>query len=314
MKTIHELVRSGRAGRLAALCLVILPLLVGCAGVRTFPSVARAGDTVAMMAGGSERASVTTIGATVTSAATGQVWDLQTLGLVRSVFNVRPDGTSVGSLYGPYSHTYWPWVCGHEPVQTVVVADLPADIPTGPATLEVNLNANDSSGGGSVMSLSLDVVPGAGHPDNLEYTDLFTGPTPADLPSLESAPRAKITFGSWTNLRVGAASLVIDFDETVVNPDDLFVYVPESTVRGSWGTTGPFGAMQRMVYWHQDGQKLYLDVAAPQGLNPTFLKAYVAYPPSVTGNPNFQILSATVWDVDGNPITLPGGVSLEVLP
>jgi len=315
MKTLQSHLSRSSGWLLATITLATLPFLHGCAGVRTFPSVARAGDTVTMMAGGSERATTETVAVTLTSAATGQVWDLQALGLVRSVFNVRPDGTSVGTLYGPYFHTFWPWVVGHEPVQTVLVTDLPNDVPVGLATVEVNLNTDDSSGGGSVMALSLEVVPGTGHSDSLEYVDMLTGPTPADLPSLEAAPRAKITFGrGWSTLRLGAASLVVDFDETVVDPSDLFVYVPESTVRGTWSTTGPFGATQRMVYWHQDGQRLYLDVAAPQGLAPQYLQAYVVYPPTVTGNPALQLVSATVWDVDGNVISLPGGVTMETMP
>ena len=97
---------------------------------------------------------------------------------------------------------------------------------------------------------------------------------------------------------------MVDFDETVVNPNDLNVFAPESAVRGSYSTPGAFGKTQRMVYWRQDGQKLYLDVVAPQGIEPKYLKLYVVHPRGVSGSPAFNLLSATVYGVDGSAIAV----------
>ena len=132
------------------------------------------------------------------------------------------------------------------------------------------------------------------------------------MSKLEPAPYAKISFGNGATV-IGAASLVVDFDENALNPDDLNVYVPEATVRGSFGETGAFGGKQRMVYWHQDGQKLYLDFVAPQGIEQRFLMAYVIHKPNVTA-PGFNLISATLYKTDGSPLSISGEPTLTYFP
>ena len=97
---------------------------------------------------------------------------------------------------------------------------------------------------------------------------LSSGLQPADLPALEPAPYAKLTFPA--DATIGAADLVIDVDQSAVNLDDLDIYVPESTVRGSFVDPGTFGDKQRMVYWHHDANRLYITIVAPQGINGRF--------------------------------------------
>ena len=82
------------------------------------------------------------------------------------------------------------------------------------------------------------------------------------------------------------------------------MYVPESTVRGNFSTPGAFGKTQRMVYWHQDGQKLYVDIMAPQGIDPRYLQLYVVHPSGLAGSPAFNILSALVYGTDGSPVAI----------
>lgn len=285
---------------LVALCGGLL--LAGCTSVNTFPNIARPGDTISFMVGGSAQARKENVSVTLTDSA-GQSFDLQALGLVRSVFNLRADGRAVGQHYSPYLDSYISWAFGHEPLQTVMVTDLPANAAPGSATLTVTLNgiADNSSGtGAGPFTVSLEIIPGSGSPEQFLHPTLGATP-PVDFAQLETAPNAQITFGTGNTL-IGAASLVIDFDETVVNPADLNLYVPESTVRGSSTDPGTFGKTQRMVYWHQDGQKLYVDIIAPQGIDPRYLQFYVVHPPGLAGSPAFTILSAQVYGTDGNPI------------
>jgi len=75
-------------------------------------------------------------------------------------------------------------------------------------------------------------------------------------------------------------------------------------VRGSISETGSFGDKQRMVYWRQDGDRIYLDIIAPQGINQNFLKAYLVHPSGLAGAPGFNILNSDVYDINGNSITL----------
>jgi hypothetical protein len=276
-------------------------LLSACTSINTFPNIARPGDTISFMVGGSAQARKENISVTLTDSG-GHVFDLQALGRVRSVFNLRADGRAVGQHYSPFMDSYISWAFGHEPLQTVMVADLPGNAAPGLATLAVTLNgiSDNSSGVSSPFNVSLEIIPGSGGPEQFKHPTL--GATPSvNFARLETAPNAKISFGTGST-PIGAASLVIDFDETAVNPNDLNLYVPESAVRGSFVNAGAFGMTQRMVYWHQDGQNLYVDIVAPQGIDPRYLQFYVVHPQGLAGSPAFNIVSAQVFGTDGNSV------------
>lgn len=281
----------------------LLLLLAGqpaCTSVNTFPTIARAGDTVSVMVGGSEQARKATMNVTLTDASS-QTWNLKTLGLVRSVFNLRTDGRAYGAHYSPYLDSYISWYYGHEPVQTVLVADLPAGAAPGPATLTISSGVTDNSSGvADPFTVNLEIIAGAGQSDQfLRYSG--AGAAQVAFSKLEPAPHAKIGFGSGTT--IGAVSLTIGFNSAVLNGNDINVYVPESTVRGSIVSPGAFGATQRMVYWRQDGLKLYVDVVAPQGIETRYLKLYIVHPKNLSGSPSFNIISTATYDVSGNAIS-----------
>lgn len=281
-------------------------LLSGCTSVNTFPSIARPGDTVSLMIGGSESAKKSSVSAIFTDAA-GQVWDLQALGLVRSVFNLRTDGRAVGAHFSPYLDGYVSWLFNHEPLQTVLVTDLPVAVAPGQGKLRISLNVNDNSSGvANPFDVNLEIIPGSGTVDPFQYKG-SGGNVPADFARLETAPNAKVTFGTGTTF-IGAASLAISFDPGIVNPKDLNIYVPESTVRGG-SSAASFGKTQRMVYWRQDGQNIYVDIIAPQGINPRYLQFFVVHPRGLVGSPGFSISSAQIYGTDGNAIAITPNLS-----
>lgn len=278
------------------LSFVLAWLLGGCAAVNTFPTAARAGDTISVMVGGSEHARKETIGAVLTDV-NGGMWDLQALGLVRSVFNLRADGRAHGMHYSSFTHLNISWEFGHEPVQTVLIADLPPGVPPGAATLEIRLNVSDNSSGiADPFQVRLEVLAGSGAATNFARKS-GSGPVPADLQAMEPAPHAKLTFAPGVTL--GAASLVVDVDQAVVNLDDLNVYSPEATVRGSFSATGAFGDKQRQIYWRHDGDRLYIDIVAPQGIDGRYLQAFILHPRGLAAAPGFSLLSSAVYDVNG---------------
>lgn len=283
--------------------LIWLAGLPACTSVNTFPMIARAGDTVSVMVGGSEKARKGSMSVTLTDA-TNQTWDLQSLGLVRSVFNLRADGVAYGTHYSPYLDSYISWFYGHEPVQTVLVADLPSNVNPGMATMNISLNATDNSSGiSSPFSVKLEILAGSGSSDQFLRKNSGGGSSAVDFTRLEPSPYAKIDFGNGTI--IGAASLTVSFNSAVLNGNDINVYVPESTVRGSFAGPGAFGATQRMVYWHQDGANLYIDVVAPQGIDARYLKLFLVHPRGLSGSPNFSLVGASVYDTSGAVITTP---------
>lgn len=279
----------------------LLMLMQGCVGTNTFPMIARAGDTVSVMIGGSNTSRKENVSVSLTDAG-GQIWDLKAMGLVRSVFNLRTDALASGMHYSPYLDLYYPWSFGHEPLQTVLVTDLPVNMASGNATLTVTPSAtDDSSGLGYPYSIMLEVIPGTGSSDKFLRKTGFGSSVPVEFDRLEQAPHGKITFSSGS---IGAVSLKLSFNSSVLNGNDINVYVPESTVRGTFSDPGAFGATQRMVYWRQDGQFLYLDVVAPQGISSSYLQLYILHPKGLSASPNFTLTSANVYDVNGSPIAV----------
>ena len=293
---------AAKANRaILVVALILFAGLSACTSVSTFPTIARAGDTISVMVGGTEKARKDTIDVTLTDASS-QTWNLKTLGLVRSVFNLRTDGRAYGAHYSPYLDSYISWYYGHEPVQTVLVTDLPAGAAPGSATLTISPHVTDnSSGAADPVTVYLEIIAGAGQSDQFSrYSG--AGYAQVDFSKLEPAPHATIRFGSGAEV-IGAASLVLDFNEAVLNPNDINVYCPESTVRGSFVYSGAFGKTQRMVYWRHDGQKLYVDVVAPQGIEAQYLKLYLVHPKNLSGPASFSILSTAIYDVNGNAIS-----------
>ena len=280
-------------------------MLQGCTGLNTFPTVARQGDTVSVMVGGSEKARKDTISATLTDV-DNVAWDLQSLGLVRSVFNLRPDGRAHGLHYAPWLDSEIAWLNAHDQVQTVLVFDVPAAAAIGQATLDVSLNVDDNSSGVIDPSIGIEIIAGTGSSDSFLRQNFTGPPVPVSFEGLEPAPHAKISFGDGSGglgyTVIGAASLEIDFDETILNGDDISVFVPESFVRGSFSEAGAFGDKQRMVSWRQDGSKLTVHVIAPQGIEGRYLQIYVMHPRSLPGDPLLTMNSATFYVLDGNTI------------
>ena len=293
-------------------------LFQGCAAVNTFPMAARPGDTVSVMVGGSEKANEATTDVTLTDAA-GTPWDLQALGLVRSVFNLRADHRAHGTHYSPWLDSEFSWIKGHEPVQTVLVIDIPSvnnaaanNAAPGPATLTVNTNVDDdSSGVFTPFNIALDILDSTldtsliGSSDEFLRKNIFPPTVAASFEDLEPAPHAKISFGDGRGglgtSSFGAASVIVDFDDTVVNGGDLNVYVSESTVKGTQSNqTGPFGGKQRMVYWRQSGSQLLIDVIAPQGIEGRYLQMYVLHPRGLAGDPMLSLSSIKYYDLDGS--------------
>lgn len=292
----------------------LLLLFQGCATVHTFPEIARPGDTVSLMVGGSEDARKEIIDVVLTDS-NGVDWDLKTLGLVRSVFNLRTDGRAYGLHYSNYFDIENSWIKGHEPVQTVLVIDIPSASAIGPALVSVNLNTqDDSSGVASPFEISFDIVevPGLAGGRNDFLRQDFSGSTyPVNFLDLEPAPHAKISFGTGglpgfsatPNETLGAAELVIDFDEAIVSGDDLNVYVAESTQRGDSSNSGPFGDHQRMVYWNHDSDHLYINVISPQGIEDRYLQIYIIHPRNLPGDPQLTLVSTKGYDLNGYSIT-----------
>lgn len=297
--------------RIPFLIFLLITVFQGCVAVNTFPIIARPSDTVSVMVGGSETARKDNVDVTLTD--TSGSWDLQAMGLVRSVFNLRADGRAHGMHYsGDYFDVENAWKKAHEPTQTVLIVDIPDAAAAGPAALSVNINAtDDSSGIIGPFTINLEILADPGTPTFFDRQNFDNTTVAVDFESLEPAPHAKVSFGrgglggGLGSKIFAAASLVIDFNQAVVNGDDLNIYSPQPTIRGT-PTTYPnaaFGDRQHMLYWRQDGSQLYIDIIAPEEIAGRYLQLYIMHPRSVVGDPAFSLSNVTLYDINGNDIT-----------
>lgn len=301
---------------------LLIIVLGGCTAVNTFPTRAGPDDTISVMVGGSETARKDTVDVTLTDI-NGDSWDLKSLGLVRSVFNLRADGRAHGMHYSDkYLDVENSWNKGHEPVQTVLVVDIPGpasgfnnpgEYPAaGQATLSVDINSNDDSSGIlHPVTISLEILADIGAPASFDNQKFDGSTTAVSFDSLEPAPHAKVSFGKGGlggglgGTSFAAASLVVDFNGVGLNGDDLNVYSPQSTIRGT-STTYPnvaFGDKQHMLYWRQDGSQLYIDLIAPKGIEGRYVQIYIMHPRGLVGTPVFTLSNATLYDINGVDIT-----------
>lgn len=294
--------------------LVLLCAFVsGCVAVNSFPQIARPGDTISVMVGGSEMARKGTVSVTLIDNNNTQ-WDMKALGLVRSVFQLRPSGLAYGLHYSQFFDKESSWNKSHEPLETVVVLDIPTGTPPGPATLNIDLNTTDESSGISQpFSTQLTIVDIPGQPgssDNFLRQNFDGNNYAVNFYDLEPAPYAKVSFGegglagfsATPNDVLGAVRLTVDFDETILNGSDLNVYAPESTQRGTAHTTGSFGDNQKMVFWAQDGSRMTIFVVAPRGIEDRYLQVYIVHPRDLPGDPGLSLLSVEAFDVNGTAI------------
>jgi len=200
---------------------------------------------------------------------------------LRAVFQLFPDPDSQVANYSGVWLTN-PALAG-DPFESVVAFDLPADIP--PGTYNVTVSSTHLF---TDFTSTLEVIPGTGTSNPL--TD--NGGFDRDLTKLERAPTVKVALDP--GYTVGALSMVIDFDETVLTPSDINVQIPRY-VHGP----GKFHDADRMLSWGDDGTKLTVNILCPRGVSSDYLDFDILYPAG-TVNPGFTILSQKVYDINGN--------------
>lgn len=170
-------------------------LLAGCAGVQSFPSHARAGDTVSLALGWHPDLSRQDVTVTITDSAGGQTVYPPGDAMVWALYNVNPDPVSkmiVGSVTGQDLGNGEQWLPlllssdtggDTEWMQSMMLMELPASLATGRATIAVT----GPSGPLTPSPIRLVIDPGQGsstqftsqnhggvNPATLERADHFT--------------------------------------------------------------------------------------------------------------------------------------------
>lgn len=182
---------------LAIIILCITYVLGGCAAIKPFPSVARAGDTVILAAGSLEGATkdnitITYTPKTVSGAQTHPIdAPIDITSNIRSIFNLYPDSTSktaigVSGIYRVMGAS------GRPPSLTTVIIDLPADLDAGTGVIKV-IPGPDVSPTPFIkevkdIDIGMEIIPGTGSANDFEYFagSSSTEPVIGDLTQLEA--------------------------------------------------------------------------------------------------------------------------------
>ncbi len=268
----------------------LLTILIqyGCSGLQPLPTAARSGDTIVLGIGtirGLDRGDVT---ATLTSASDPDNPVDITTG-IRAVFNLYPDPVSEAARYSVAN------AVGHS-MQTMVVLDLPQNLPTGSATIDIDTNIGLILP--NISDQTIEILPGVGSAH--DFGDAWNLVEVLDITSLEPLSHGIITtVGNDFSFPISAAQFEIDFDETNVN-GDVFqaVVVPKDIL----DLTGQSVTFYPNITWAHDGDKLKVQVLCPNCVIPQgFFRIHVIYPPEVN-NPTLSLVSAKAWNNVGAEI------------
>jgi len=263
---------------------LFLILSTGCTAIQTFPISARAGDTVTLGVGYDvlmERRLMSRADTTVTIVKDDLTYSVTPT--LRAVLQLFPDPNSKIANYSGIWLSL-PSLAG-DPFETVVAFDLPADIPTGIYNVTVSSPHLFTD-----FTSTLEVIPGTGGSN--PFTD--NGGFNRDLTDLERVPAVKVALDP--GYIVGALSMVIDFDETVLSPSGINVQLPRYVLG-----QGKFQETERMLSWGDDGSTLTINILCPRGVSSDYLDFDILYPAG-TPDPAMTILSQKVYDIDGNEI------------
>lgn len=268
----------------------------GCAGVNTFSSSARAGDTVAVSLGWNQP--VTRQNLQISIAGGGGATYTYPPGdpNVRLVANVYPDpasrlivgretNQSLGVNAVTTAQNLEANVTGNDRdyAQTILLVNLPATLPVGPATIQAVNTATSQPVGPTV---SVNVVAGTGAPDPLQGTG---GPATRNM--LGALERAELQAVTFTGATVPYA-IQLDLTYSAGTP---------------W-IVNPRGDL-KSVAWSSDGARIRMILMPANQVNPAQMSTFKFF--VAGGVAGLAIDSASVKAFDANGSAL-GGVTAQL--
>lgn len=284
-----------------------LALLQGCVAVQSFPTVARAGDTVTLALGSSDQINVSDTTVTYTPDGGAPV---DITASIRSIFKLYPDKLSPTWSFSAASGI--PGTSGHGASLDVMALDLPASLLPGTGVIRVQNNAAYPifSDIPSDTDIAIEILPGVGSPSAFAYS-LFGNATAGDFTSLEAAPhfRIKPDFepdGWYMAPTFAAAELTIS---GTLNAAALAA--TESQVDGQLRVIADDMSTslnsQKQVSWSRNGGEVVINYVSPKGTMPYYeTSVAVFFLPSAnyafTATPSVSI---RYFDIDGNVVPGP---------
>jgi hypothetical protein len=196
------------------LCLVVFAaifvLLQSCVALNTYPTMARAGDTITLSLGSVDGLDKSRLQIFYTPQATGVPINISSN--IRSVLKVYPDRTSSASMADIWTSQLTVY-SGHAMWMNVVVVDLPASLPTGLGYFTVDFASSVRVASTSYVAsaesvrINTEILPGTGIKNDFFYYAANPNPVLAQIGNftrLEPLPHVVLRPGAATNYASGA--------------------------------------------------------------------------------------------------------------
>lgn len=279
---------------------LLMLLLGGCAGVQTFPNIARSGDTVAVAAGWKQNYSRDNLMVMITDANGLVVVYPPGDPAVRAVVNLYPDplasmvvSDKTGQDLTPYARTYANMVNTNftggdrDWWQTTVFVDLPPGMALGPATILVSNNQN------AQVTSTIEIVAGTGSP--AVFNAELAGPLQDDqLAALERVAHYTVRFSGATLPYAIQIDLSHDPDVDHGGTGRAHVVNPRGDIKS--------------VAWSDDGSNLRVLLTPVRDGS---VGAFTDFKFHVAGGvSNLASVAVQAFDVHGNPVP---GVGVQVV-
>jgi len=287
--------------------IVILFCLQGCVAVQTFPTAARAGDTVTLAVGSAEgmtKENTTVI--YIPDASPESPINIPSTN-IRAIVPVYPDKRS--NAWSNSIATGIDFTTGHGAWLTVLVLDLPDALPQGTGVLKVQTSASYSSFSGGVndTDIGIEILPGVGVSNNFKYINPSNGlAINGELSALESRPyylfkpqlSSNVFAPGWPVY--GAVEIKISGgisgDESTINAYLRVVLEDmEQNMRS-----------HAQMDWYRDGNDIIVHIVSPKGiLNYYEVSVSVFFTNDSYSFTSLPTVTSTYYDKDGNEIEGP---------
>jgi hypothetical protein len=279
------------------LLIIFIYILQGCVATQSFPTVARAGDTITLAVGSPDGMNKSNTSAQFVSNVDGSVIALP----IRSIIRLRPDETSNLALFDGIvdAEDYY---TGHSQWISVIVIDLPEGLTVGSGV--ININSSASYGtlpvGINDIPVSIDIIEGTGIRNDFTYNNNFGGVGPGNLSSLEALPQAVMRPPHLTQtVLLAAAEIKVNVSLGSIPNRAIRVVADDFYTKNSHD--------QVQMNWSRNGDDFTVNFISPTAsMEPKQLRFSIVLRPGNTfiTDPPPRVISVRLFDIDGEPIEL----------
>jgi len=239
---------------------VLLLSIQGCVSLQSFPTVARAGETITLAVGSQD--GLTSNNVQILYYPDGQTTPIDLTSNIRSVFKIAPDKTSYAWQFQAVVLNN---ASGHTPWLNVIAIDLPDTLPTGKGYFKIVFGNSVVEPNPAIVAsaeskeVAIEIIPGIGSASTFPYQAYpSSGASLGDLSSLQPLPHIVLRYvgdPNFTGQTVAAAEYRIKLPIS----GDL-TKIDNRYVRVIWDDKPADGAKQIQLSWSRNVDELKVNV------------------------------------------------------